>query len=60
MAVVLKLNVPGHVVFPITIGGAVLIIVVLGGSILFRDRMNRVTAGGVSCVLAAVVLLSFS
>jgi multidrug transporter EmrE-like cation transporter len=59
MAVALKLNVPGHVVFPIAIGGSVFI-VVLGGRLFFNERMNALTAGGVSCGLAAVVFLSFS
>ncbi len=59
MAVALKLNVPGHVVFPIAIGGSVFI-VILGGRLFFNERLNALTAGGVSCGLAAVVLLSFS
>ena len=59
MAVALKLNVPGHVVFPIAIGGSVFI-VILGGRLFFNERLNSLTTGGVSCGLAAVVLLSIS
>jgi multidrug transporter EmrE-like cation transporter len=59
MAVALKLNVPGHVVFPIAIGGSVFI-VILGGRFLFGERLNRLTAGGVSFGLAAIVLLGLS
>jgi drug/metabolite transporter (DMT)-like permease len=59
MAVALKLNVPGHVVFPIAIGGSVFI-VILGGRLFFNERLNAFMAGGVSCGLVAVVLLSFS
>jgi drug/metabolite transporter (DMT)-like permease len=59
MAVALKLNIPGHVVFPIAIGGSVFI-VVLGGRLLFGERLNSFTAGGVFVGLAAVVLLSLS
>jgi multidrug transporter EmrE-like cation transporter len=59
MAVALKRNVPGHVVFPIAIGGSVFI-VVLGGRLLFGERLNSSTAGGVFVGLAAVVLLSLS
>ena len=57
MAVALKLDVPGHVVFPVAVGGSVLI-VTLGGRLLFGERMSRVTAAGVTAGLAAVVLLS--
>jgi len=59
MAVALKRNVPGHVVFPIAIGGSVFI-VILGGRFLFGERLNRLTTGGVSCGLAAIILLSLS
>ncbi len=59
MAMALSAGVPGHVVFPIAIGGSVFI-VILGGRLLFGERMNRLTAGGVSFGLAAVVLLSLS
>ena len=59
MAVALKRNIPGHVVFPIAMGGAVFI-VILGGRVLFRERMSRITASGVSFGLSAVVLLSLS
>lgn len=59
MAVALKLNVPGHVVFPIAIGGSVFI-VILGGRFLFGERLNRLTTGGVSFGLAAITLLSLS
>jgi drug/metabolite transporter (DMT)-like permease len=59
MAVSLKLNIPGHIVFPIAIGGSVFI-VILGGRLFFNERMSALTASGVSCGLAAVLLLSFS
>lgn len=59
MAVALKLNVPGHIVFPIAIGGSVFI-VILGGRLLFGERMNKLTAEGVSVGLTAIILLSFS
>ncbi|HEY1208890.1 MAG TPA: EamA family transporter [Terracidiphilus sp.] len=59
MAIALKLNVPGHIVFPIAIGGSVFI-VVLGGRLLFGERMNGFTVSGVSLGFSAVVLLSLS
>jgi multidrug transporter EmrE-like cation transporter len=59
MAVALELNVPGHIVFPIAIGGSVFI-VILGGRLLFGERLNKLTAGGVSLGLAAVILLSLT
>jgi drug/metabolite transporter (DMT)-like permease len=59
MAVALKLNVPGHIVFPISMGGSVLI-VTLGGRFIFGERLSRLTTGGVSVGLAAIVLLSIS
>jgi len=59
MAVALRLNVPGHIVFPIAIGGSVFV-VILGGRLLFGERMNKLTAGGISFGLAAIVLLSLS
>jgi len=59
MAVALKLNVPGHVVFQIAIGGSVFILI-LGGRVLFGEPLNKLTAGGVSFGPAAVLLLSFS
>jgi drug/metabolite transporter (DMT)-like permease len=59
MATSLKLNIPGHIVFPIAIGGS-LFIVILGGRLLFGERMNRLTVGGVSFGLAAIILLSLS
>jgi len=59
MAVALKLNVPGHVVFPIAVGGSVFI-VILGGRFLFSERLTGLTTGGVACGLAAVLLLSIS
>ena len=59
MAVALKLNVPGHVVFPIAIGGSVFI-VILGGRFLFGERLNGLTTSGVSFGLAAIILLSLS
>ena len=57
MAVALRLNVPGHVVFPIAMGGSTFI-VILGGRLFFSERINNLTAGGVTCGLAAVILLS--
>jgi drug/metabolite transporter (DMT)-like permease len=59
MAVALAWGVPGHVVFPIAIGGSVCI-VVLGSRLLFGERLNRLTGGGISIGLAAVLLLSLS
>ena len=59
MAVALKLNVPGHVVFPIAIGGSVFV-VILGGRFLFGERLNKLMTGGVSFGLAAIILLSVS
>jgi multidrug transporter EmrE-like cation transporter len=59
MAVALKRNVPGHVVFPIAIGGSVFI-VTLGGRFLFGERLNGLTTSGVSVGLAAIILLSLS
>jgi drug/metabolite transporter (DMT)-like permease len=57
MAVALKLNVPGHIVFPISMGGSVLI-VTLGGRFLFRERLSGLTTSGVAVGLAAIILLS--
>ncbi len=59
MAIALKLNVPGHIVFPIAIGGSVFV-VVLGGRLLFGERMNGFNAGGVSIGFAAIILLGLS
>ena len=59
MAVALKLNVPGHVVFPIAIGGSVFV-VILGGRFLFGERLNKLMTGGISFGLAAIILLSVS
>ena len=59
MAVALDSKVPGHVVFPISVGGS-LFIVVLAGRVLFRERMNRLTALGVGLGFLAVILLGMS
>jgi len=59
MAVALKHNVPGHIVFPISMGGSVLI-VIQAGRFLFKERLGGTTTGGVALGLAAVVLLSLS
>ena len=59
MAVALKLNIPGHVVFPISIGGSVFI-VILGGRFLFGERLNKLMTSGVSFGLAAIILLGLS
>ena len=59
MAVALKRNVPGHVVFPIAVGGSVFV-VILGARLLFGERLSKLTATGVSFGLVAVVLLSLS
>jgi len=59
MAVALDSNVPGNVVFPISVGGS-LFVVVLAGRILFRERMNRLTALGVGLGFLAVILLGIS
>lgn len=59
MAVALKMNVPGYIVFPISMGGSVLI-VTLGGRFLFGERLGTATTVGVSLGLAAIVLLSIS
>jgi multidrug transporter EmrE-like cation transporter len=47
------------VVFPIAIGGSIFI-VILGGRFLFGERLNRLTTGGVSFGLAAIILLGLS
>lgn len=59
MAVALKHNVPGHIVFPISMGGSVLI-VTLAGRFLFKERLGGMTSSGVAVGLAAIVLLSLS
>jgi multidrug transporter EmrE-like cation transporter len=59
MSVALDSKVPGHVVFPISVGGS-LFIVVLAGRVLFRERMNRLTALGVGLGFLAVILLGMS
>jgi drug/metabolite transporter (DMT)-like permease len=50
---------PVIIVFTIAIGGSVFI-VILDGRLLFGGRLNKLTAGGVSFGLAAVILLSLS
>ena len=59
MAIALGSNVPGNVVFPITIGGGILVVVV-AGRLFFGERMNRMSAAGVTMGFAAVILLSMS
>jgi drug/metabolite transporter (DMT)-like permease len=59
MASALKLEIPGHIVFPVAIGGSVFF-VILGSRLFFGERMNKLTTGGVSFGLAAIVLLSLS
>jgi len=57
MAIALDLNVPGHVVFPVTIGGSILVVALLG-RILVRERMNRFNTAGVILGFLSVLLLS--
>lgn len=59
MAYALGLNVPGNIVFPVTIGGSILV-VVLAGRLLFGEQMNRMTTMGVVLGFLAVILLSIS
>jgi multidrug transporter EmrE-like cation transporter len=59
MADALSLNVPGNVVFPITIGGSILVVVV-AGRLFFGEQMNRMTSLGVILGFLAVILLSIS
>ena len=59
MAIALHSNVPGNIVFPITIGGSVLVVVV-AGRLFFGERMNRMSAAGVTLGFGAVILLSMS
>src|SRR5579872_6737256 len=46
-AIALDLNVPGNVVFPVTMGGTILI-VVIAARIFFGERLNRVTTAGIA------------
>jgi len=57
MAIALGSNVPGNVVFPVTIGGAILVVVV-AGRLFFGERTNRLTSFGIALGLLAVILLS--
>ena len=59
MAIALGSNVPGNVVFPVTIGGAILVVVV-AGRLFFGERTNRLTSLGIALGLLAVILLSVS
>ena len=57
MAMALDSNVPGHVVFPVTIGGSFLV-VTLVGRVFFGERMNRLNTAGVALGFLSVLLLS--
>ncbi len=59
MAIALDSGVPGHVVFPVAIGGSIFV-VALAGRLIFRERMNRISAVGVTLGLIAVILLGLS
>lgn len=59
MAKALNSNVPGNIVFPVTIGGCILV-VVLAGRFFFGERMNRMSAAGVTLGFGAVIILSVS
>jgi multidrug transporter EmrE-like cation transporter len=59
MATALSSNVPGNVVFPVTIGGAILVVVV-AGRLFFGERTNRVTSLGIALGFLTVILLSVS
>jgi drug/metabolite transporter (DMT)-like permease len=57
MAMALDSNMPGHVVFPVTIGGSILV-VALVGRFFFGERMNRLNTTGVVFGFLSVLLLS--
>jgi len=59
MAVALDSGVPGHVVFPVAIGGSIFV-VALAGRLIFGERINRISALGVTLGLLAVILLGLS
>ena len=59
MAIALDSGVPGHVVFPVAIGGSVFV-VALAGRLIFGERINRISALGVTLGLLAVILLGLS
>jgi len=59
MAMALNLNVPGNIVFPVTIGGCVLVVVV-AGRLIFGERMNRMSTAGVTLGFTAIILISVS
>ncbi len=59
MAVALDSGVPGHVVFPVAIGGSIFV-VALAGWLIFKERINRISALGVTLGFLAVILLGLS
>lgn len=59
MAMSLERGVPGHVVFPVSIGGSIFV-VALAGRLFFGERMNRTSMVGVLCGLSAVILLGMT
>jgi drug/metabolite transporter (DMT)-like permease len=59
MGMALDSNVPGNIVFPVTIGGSILV-VALAGKWIFGERMDRLSAVGVLVGFLGVVLLSLS
>lgn len=59
MAIALDSGVPGHVVFPVAIGGSVFV-VALAGRLIFGERINRISALGVTLGFLAVILLGLS
>jgi len=59
MAVALDSGVPGHVVFTVAIGGSIFV-VALAGRLIFGERINRISALGVTLGLLAVILLGLS
>lgn len=59
MAIALDSDVPGHLVFPITIGGS-MFIVALAAWMVFGERMNRFNVIGVTLGFLAIILLGIS
>ena len=59
MAAALDAGVPGHVVFPVAIGGSIFV-VAPAGRLVFGERINRMSALGVTLGFLAVILLGLS
>ncbi|HCJ35104.1 MAG TPA: hypothetical protein DHV65_12520 [Ktedonobacter sp.] len=57
MALALRDNVPGHIVFPVVTGGN-LFIVAAAGVILFKERIGSYGTAGIILGIASLVILS--